>query len=405
MPLRRADLRRRALQRLAADPPPGGDETDVRRLLHELQVHQVELELQNEELQRARAETEAMLLDYTELYEQAPVGYLTLDRDGRILQANPAAATLLGTARDRLVDSPLAECIERMDRPAFRAFLQRLATPEATALCELTLERGGSELRIVQIDGRSDRDGARLRITLSDTTNHRLSSNALRRSETQLRRAYRQLAQAQESERLRLTERLHDQIGRNLTALGLNLTLLDEESPAPLPSGLRERLVDSQALLKATVTEVRSLMSELYPPMLPDYGLFAALRWWSGEVAKRHGIEVRVADGEPGPRLSAEVESALFRIAQEALANAARHARPSRIDVLLRRHGDRLRLEIVDNGCGFDPDSSNGDDERGSWGLMLMRERALAIGARLQVDSTPGRGTRICVDTEGGHCP
>lgn len=381
---------------------PAADPADAQRLLHELQLHQLELELQNEELQRARAEAEASLARYAELYDAAPVGYLTLGADGVVQQANLAAARLLGRPREQLVGTLFAESIERFDRPALALFLQQLQQAQASAepaSCELTLDsRGGEPLRFVRFEGRASDAG--LRVTLSNVTDQRLSSQALQRSETQLRRAYRQLAEAQEQERMRLTEQLHDHVGRNLTALGLNLSILDEALGGRIEPPLRERLGDSIQLLQSTVGQIRGLMSELYPPMLVDLGLFAALRWWAGEVARRSGIAVGMVDGEPGLRQPVDIESALFRIAQEALANAVRHARASRIDVSLRRHGSGLLLEITDDGCGFDAGAVLSDEERSRWGLTLMRERAAAIGGVLRIHSAAGRGTRVSIETE-----
>jgi len=398
----RESLRERALQRLRDAPQslPIRDEADVRRLLHELQVHQVELELQNEELQRARCEAESTAARYAELYDQAPVGYLTLDDAGVVRQANLAAVALLGGARERLLGRKFTELVERMDRPSFANFLQRLVGTSHGS-CEVSLDQRDADLRIVRIDGRLDGDGRLVRITLSDVTRQRLSTLALQRSETQLRRAYRQLAGAQECERLRLTEQLHDQVGRNLTALGLNLSIIEQALPPEL--GLHERLQDSIGLLQAAVSQVRGVMSDLYPPMLIDYGLFAALRWWASEVARRSRVEVCMVDGDLGLRQPAETESALFRIAQEAIANAIRHGRPRRVEISLRQHHRGVRLEISDDGRGFDADAVVADDERASWGLTMMRERALAIGAELHIDSAAGRGTRISVDTEANR--
>jgi signal transduction histidine kinase len=234
------------------------------------------------------------------------------------------------------------------------------------------------------------------RIALTDVNAQRQANDALLRSESRLRNAYRRLAQAQEYERVRLTEQLHDQVGRNLTALGLHLAILERDVGDGAPAAM---LREAMNLLQGTVTQVRHLMSELYPPMLGDYGVYSAVRWLASEVARRTGAEVRMVEGDGDWRLHPETEAALFRITQEALENSVRHAAATRIDITLRAVDRRIQLTVTDDGRGFDCDAV-GADGRSSWGLTLMRERALAIGATLAIESRAGRGTRIHLDVE-----
>ena len=126
LPPAAAELRRRAEERLREQHPETGQartEADTQRLVHELEVHQIELEMQNEELQKARDEMEAGLEKYSDLYDFAPVGYLTLDREGTILEANLTSASLLGIERSRLVKRRFGLCVSAADLPAFNAFL------------------------------------------------------------------------------------------------------------------------------------------------------------------------------------------------------------------------------------------------------------------------------------------
>lgn len=337
------------------------------------------------------------LARYAEWFERAPIGGFTLDRAGRIRLANLAGAALLGGERAALRGSAFADRVEALDRPAWQGFLQRVFADGRRQVCELTLA-APQQLRIVRLEGEARPAADECQLLVSDITEHRLASDALRRSETRLRAAYRRLAEAQEIERLRLTEQLHDEVGRNLTALGLNLSILQRDLAAEAAAPVQARLQDSIALLKTTVGQVRGLMSELYPPMLGDFGLFAALRWWVGETAGRSAVEIRLLPTEFPRRLAAEVESGLFRIAQEALANAVRHADARRIEIGLDDDGRRLALWIDDDGRGFDLAAVSGDDERPSWGLVWMRERALAIGATLQIGPRAGGGTRVRVE-------
>ena len=129
-----AELRRRAEERLREQHPETGQaqtDADTQRLVHELQVHQIELEMQNEELQKARDEMEAGLEKFSDLYDFAPVGFLTLDREGTIREANLTSASLLGIERSRLVKRRFGFCVSAADLPAFNAFLTRVFESKA----------------------------------------------------------------------------------------------------------------------------------------------------------------------------------------------------------------------------------------------------------------------------------
>jgi signal transduction histidine kinase len=136
-------------------------------------------------------------------------------------------------------------------------------------------------------------------------------------------------------------------------------------------------------------------MSDLRPPLLDDYGLYAAIEWHARQMATRTGLRVEVGGAKLEPRPPAEVEVALFRIAQEALTNVAKHAGASRATVSLSREAGRVQLVIEDDGRGIVPAAN--DSEEIGWGMAVMHERATAIGGAMRVESH-GRGTRIVVE-------
>jgi len=177
-----AALRSRAEARLrekrAKDAPARGEE-DVQRLLHELEVHQIELEMQNEELRRSRAEVEAWLEHYTELYDFAPVGYLTLARDGTIRKVNLACAKLLGVERVRLSGRRFGVFVAEPNRAAFTLFLEEVFASGAQEVCEVALLKEGGGPLDVQITAAALVDGGECRVVLSDIT-------ALRQAETKI---------------------------------------------------------------------------------------------------------------------------------------------------------------------------------------------------------------------------
>jgi PAS domain S-box-containing protein len=205
------------------------------------------------------------------------------------------------------------------------------------------------------------------------------------------------LLTVQEAERRTLARELHDAVGQELTALSLNLTIIDASLPDVTPHKVRERLEDSQGLLEKTTCHLRNIMMELRPPGLDELGLLAALKEHVGQVARRSEVEMSIVGTEPQPRLAPTDEIALFRIAQEALNNIVKHARAGETQVSLRQDADRVVLDITDNGVGFDTARK---PIMGGYGMgtTTMRERAEAIGGRLQLQSAPGEGTRVTVE-------
>ncbi|MDP2319435.1 MAG: PAS domain S-box protein [Acidobacteriota bacterium] len=167
------ELRRRAEERLRRQRPAGGGQTtavETARLVHELQVHQIELEIQNEELQQARAHAETLLAQYTDFYDCAPVGYMTLDCEGAIRQVNVTGARLFGVERARLVNRRFGLFVAEGDRRTFSDFLQNVFASHAQECCEVTLPQEGSHPLVLQIEGTRSADGQECRAVLLDIT-------------------------------------------------------------------------------------------------------------------------------------------------------------------------------------------------------------------------------------------
>gem|GEM_PF-650427 len=216
----------------------------------------------------------------------------------------------------------------------------------------------------------------------------------------QLRALTARLADAEEIERRMISRELHDQVGQNLTALGLNLSLLSAQLPEECRASFAPRLSDSQSLVQKTTAQVRNLMADLRPPVLDDYGLMAALRWHGERFSDRTGVTVTVMGDEPNPRLDDRVEIALFRIAQEALLNVAKHAEAREVVLGLEVEDTVMRLIIADDGVGFDPTQTAEMHRRPGWGLVSMTERAEGIGGHCHIRSIPGKGTRVIVEVQ-----
>jgi two-component system sensor histidine kinase UhpB len=207
----------------------------------------------------------------------------------------------------------------------------------------------------------------------------------VQRLEAERRRAGSAALQAQEEERARVARDLHDEVNQSLTGLLLRLEAVRNAAPP----GLEAELAETKALANQAMRELLSLARQLRPTALDDLGLAAAI---AGQVEQleRPGLEAELtADGDFSD-LDDDIQLVVYRVAQEALTNAARHSEAARIAVTLRRSDDGVELGVADNGRGFAFEQS----ERGL-GIGGMRERALLIGAELTIESRPGHGTRV----------
>ncbi|MBV5341568.1 MAG: sensor histidine kinase, partial [Deltaproteobacteria bacterium] len=216
----------------------------------------------------------------------------------------------------------------------------------------------------------------------------------------------KRLIEMEESLRKKLATELHDDIGRNLTAIGMNLAIINSNVADGIPDIISARIHDSERLVKEITNTARALMVSLRPPVLDDFGLPAAIRWHADLFAKRTGIAVTVEANEHFPRLETEQELALFRITQEALMNAAKHAHSDRVTVELQKDQSKIELKVVDQGKGCEPASRQYQQESSGWGMKIMRERAELVGGQFQIKSAPHKGTVVSVvlPLRGGGC-
>lgn len=209
----------------------------------------------------------------------------------------------------------------------------------------------------------------------------------LEANEREFRRLGRAVWQVQEDERRRLARELHDGIGQNLTALKHHLAQLEEE----LPAGQRARMQSAISLCHHALEDTREMSRLLRPPILDDLGLEPALRWLVRSVAEAAGLAIEL-EVEGLPALEGDVQTLLFRVAQEALTNITKHAQARTVLVRLVARGAHLILDVADDGRGCAPDRATG---AGGSGLGGMRERLRLYGGKLELRGAPGEGTRL----------
>lgn len=209
----------------------------------------------------------------------------------------------------------------------------------------------------------------------------------LEANEREFRRLGRSVWRVQEDERRRLARELHDGIGQNLTALKHRLAQLGDG----LPPQQRTQLETAIALCSETLEDTRELSRLLRPTILDDLGLEPALRWLARSQGEASGLDIGV-EIEPLPALDGDLQTLLFRVAQEALNNAAKHAGARSVLLRLVARGGQLQLQVADDGRGCDPDVAL---RSGGSGLGGMRERLRLYDGRLEIHAAPGEGTRL----------
>jgi PAS domain S-box-containing protein len=414
-------------------------ETDPRRLLHELQVHQVELEVQNAELQEARNRMEALLEKYTDLYDFAPVGYFSVDERGRILEANLTGAALLGVERSLLLSRRLARFVAPSSQPVFQAFLERVFAGTGKQVCEAALLREDAAPFWASFHGTAAIAASGppkwCRVTVSDITSLKqaeeaqvrmeglaVANRALRREierrqavekslrhseehyarlleqsrqmQEQLRHLSRQVLSTQEDERKKISRELHDVIAQTLTGINVRLAGLKKEATSNT-RGLQRSIDRTQRLVERSVEIVHRFARKLRPTVLDDLGLIPALHTFMKHFRAETGIRVSLSAFAEVDRLDGDKRTVLFRVAQEALTNVARHAQASQAEVKLEKRHGAVCLTITDDGKGFPTERVVRSQNGKRLGLLGMTERLEIVGGNFTVTSAPGKGTTV----------
>lgn len=202
----------------------------------------------------------------------------------------------------------------------------------------------------------------------------------------------------QEEERKRLARELHDETAQMLSALIMRLEAVESRLPANL-NGIKKELDDSKLLAHQGLDDIRKLILNLRPAALDDLGLVSAIRWYAENYLENRGVEVSIDAKGLGTRLPPQLETALFRVVQEAINNISRHSAATAARISLMAYDSRVNITVEDNGRGFDA-SQLGKSKKLTTGLGLlgMQERITLLGGSLHILSQPGKGTRIVAE-------
>ena len=228
-------------------------------------------------------------------------------------------------------------------------------------------------------------------------TDHKTAEDALQRSEDQLRGLSRQLLTSQEEERRLIAMELHDGIGQTLSAIKFKVETGLEELKGKEPTECLRVLVSVVSMIQEAVEEVRTISKNLRPPMLDDLGVVATISWFCREFMKIYGgIQVEKEILLKEEDVPHELKTPIFRILQEAFNNVAKHSQADMVGVVFRKRDGWIDLLIEDNGRGFDTNAAPGPkDPPPGLGLASMKERAILSGGSFEIESSPGKGTRI----------
>jgi signal transduction histidine kinase len=224
-------------------------------------------------------------------------------------------------------------------------------------------------------------------LRLEGELQRRLNENA--RARTELEQLSASLVRAQETERRTIARELHDEVGQSVSAIFMEA---ENAGAARDPGEVRARIASIRGLAEKTVNVVRDLALLLRPSMLDDLGLVPALKWHGREVSKRTGLNVIVNADETADQLPDEHKTCIYRLVQESMNNAVRHAGARTVRVAVKNESDHVQLSIQDDGVGFDPSQVRG------LGVIGMEERVRRLGGKLEVESHPGRGTVVAAE-------
>jgi signal transduction histidine kinase len=361
--------------------------------------------MQNEELRIIQQDLENSHRRYADLYNFAPVGYFSIDRDGVILDSNQTGWSMLNRQKRSLTGTRFVDYVLVKDRPVFKSHLcEVFNTPEQQS-CELRLKSG---LRVIYVRLQSIaadyESGSSLcmRTAVMDLTAGKIAEEqrdlalteqlAARVSVEESRRILQKVQKSREDERSYIAREIHDELGQLLTALSIDLSWIGKKYYHL--TGLSERVASMVGTIDMTIDTVQKITSELRPSLLEHLGLASAIKQHAREFQKKTSIKCTVEIHPRRINLEKDLSMAIFRILQESLTNAARHADAKEIRVTLHAAEETVTMEIRDNGKGLDRKQIAHPE---SFGLIGMRERARAFGGKVIITGSGDKGTAVKV--------
>ncbi|NHV25271.1 PAS domain S-box protein [Burkholderia sp. D-99] len=330
---------------------------------------------------------------------------ITIDEKQTVVIFNPMAEQVFGVSAMEAIGAPLSRFIPERFRAAHAKHVDQFGV---TGVSERQMGRqrvlfglraNGEEFPIeASISQIRDASGKLYTVMLRDITERLRAENALKLSREELRELSANLQNVREEEKTRIARELHDDLGQQLTALKMDLSVVEQQLRVPgraPDEGVQSHLQGMRRLIDTTVASVRRIAADLRPVMLDDLGLVPAIEWLANDFTNRYGIDVERHIETGGLTFTSAGATTLFRIVQEALTNVARHADATRVALRLDVEEGFCVLRVADNGRGSAPGGPAHEDK--SFGLIGIRERAHMLGGTVTIDTALARGFSITV--------
>jgi len=336
-------------------------------------------------------------VDRFRLLSEAVFDGIAITDLGYFVDANTQLLEMLNYSRDEIIGKLVSDIVAPQSR---KKVMQHIKSWSEEAYEHYLQKKDGSIFPVLSRARAMLLNGEKYRVTvITDITERKSAEEVLKNQSKKLKNLSLRLSEVQEIERKFISHELHDRIGQNLTALGLNISILSSIIPqADQMRSVRERLEDSMKLIQETTEYTRNLMAELRPPVMDDFGLMASLKWYCRLFSYRTGIDFICYGDDLLPRPEPNIEATIFRIVQEALNNVSKHSQAKIVEISGLVVDNKITLVITDDGIGFDLDKVNMNMGHQGWGLKTMMERAELIGGRIVVKSQPGHGTSIFIE-------
>ncbi|UZE26092.1 PAS domain-containing protein [Pseudomonas sp. B21-056] len=335
--------------------------------------------------------------EFRALVENTPDMIARFDLQCRFQYANPVAQEVLGHSLDFLSGKTTCEVSPGLEAARYlQDRLEAIIRADKATEEELSLDvpiQQGTQVACYQFRLVPERDKHGVLVTIlavgRDVSAMRAAEERLKQSHARLRQLSSHRETAREEERKRIAREIHDELGQQLTALRIGVSLLRLQFGSEQPQ-LVERVQTLMSRIDEIIQVVRNVATSLRPSAL-DMGLTSALEWLVSEFSRNTGIRCQLNAVDVRLELDDERATAVFRVIQESLTNVARHAQATQVDLQLQSNAECILIEVKDNGRGFDPERLS----KRTLGILGMRERGHMLGGTLTIDSAPGQG--VCV--------
>ncbi len=366
-------------------------------LVNDLQVHQTELQVQNRELRKTQQLLEEIRDRYTDLYDLAPVGYLTLDKTGVIQSINLTGATMLDQQRTHIIGKPFLSYLHPDDTTKYFKYLHDISQTSEIIMLNLRIKHADEMIKHCHLESSSIPDSGSCRMIMTDVSELQSISDQNQKLLSENRQLLQNVFNLQEKERRTLARELHDELGQWLTAIKAEAGIIANRC-TERSSDIHQSSQAIEECVNEMHAVIHNMLYRLRPTLLDSMGLPDALLAMKNQWCSHHpNIELEFKLEGTLNQFNEYLNITTYRIVQEALNNIGTHSNASKAKVSLRHpvrteHTDHdcLLLHIEDNGKGFDTQT----DSKG-FGLLGIRERIIAAGGKLSIDSEPNAGMKI----------